>query len=93
MKLSIAWIFDHIKANWKDYDINEILSRFNSTTAEIERFNKVTISSLDSFFLVKILERSEAKSGAVCLNLEFGKEILIPMVRDSSIGANRTNAE
>ena len=42
MKLSIAWIFYHINANWKKIDINDLVNKFNKTTAEIESFKKVT---------------------------------------------------
>jgi len=43
MKVSLAWIFDHIDYDWKKQDINEIISKFNYVTAEIEGFSKVNI--------------------------------------------------
>ncbi len=53
MKLSIAWIFDHIDAHWQDYDINLIVSKFNQTTAEIEKFYPVNIN-LEDFYLAQL---------------------------------------
>lgn len=42
MKLSIAWIFDHIATNWRTINIPDLIARFDKTTAEVERFIKVS---------------------------------------------------
>jgi len=55
MKLSISWIFDHINANWKKQDIDTIITRFNSVTAEIENFYKVKFD-LSNFAIAQISE-------------------------------------
>lgn len=60
MKLSLAWIFDHIDADWKLQDINLILSKFNTTTAEIEGFEHVKFH-LNSFFLAKESSKNETE--------------------------------
>ena len=52
MKLSIAWIFDHIDADWRSIDIDMLLELFNKTTAEIEAYKKITIPFQD-YYLVK----------------------------------------
>lgn len=52
MKLSIAWIFDHIDANWQDIDINTIATKFNKITAEIENVHHVSVN-LDNFYLAQ----------------------------------------
>ncbi len=52
MKLSIAWIFEHLKADWKHCDIAELVKKFNSMTAEIEGFEKLE-RDIDNFILVK----------------------------------------
>ncbi|MDP3889483.1 MAG: phenylalanine--tRNA ligase subunit beta [bacterium] len=43
MKISIAWLFDHINADWNDIDIANLVDRFNKTTAEIERYEKIKL--------------------------------------------------
>ena len=48
MKLSIAWIFDHIEADWKEQVIPRLIELFNQKTAEIERFTRITIN-LEAF--------------------------------------------
>jgi len=47
MKISIAWVFDHIEAEWDTIDIPDLVDRFNQTTAEIEGFYKTKLD-LDS---------------------------------------------
>lgn len=41
MKLSIAWIFDHIDADWHTIDIAELVAQFNKKTAEIESVQRL----------------------------------------------------
>ena len=53
MKLSLSWIFDHIDANWKDVEINELVDKFNKTTAEIEGLEKVSFHA-EHFSLAEI---------------------------------------
>lgn len=43
MKLSLAWLFDHIDADWRSIDIKALVSLFNKTTAEIEGFDTFSI--------------------------------------------------
>lgn len=43
MKISINWVFDHIDADWRTIPIEDLVNRFNETTAEIETFYKVAI--------------------------------------------------
>ena len=43
MKLSLAWIFDHIDADWHSIDVAELVAKFNEMTAEIEGFKKVML--------------------------------------------------
>lgn len=42
MKLSLAWLFDHIDADWQKIDVAALIHLFNQTTAEIEGWHKVT---------------------------------------------------
>lgn len=50
MKLSLAWIFDHIDANWQQQDVAEIARRFNKTTAELEHTEAIK-HDLTPFFM------------------------------------------
>lgn len=50
MKLSLAWIFDHIESDWRAHDIDDIVAKFNNVTAEIESYSHVSYD-LSSFFL------------------------------------------
>jgi len=52
MKLSIAWIFDHIDADWKKVNIDDLVQQFNKTAAEIEGVEKVSLN-LENFALAK----------------------------------------
>lgn len=53
MKLSLSWIFDHIDANFKTISIEDIVSKINSTTAEIESYKKINLD-INSFELAKV---------------------------------------
>ncbi|MCL4361387.1 phenylalanine--tRNA ligase subunit beta [Candidatus Dependentiae bacterium] len=67
MKLSIAWIFDHIRANWKDLDLKDVVNRFNRVTAEIEHFEKIEIN-LDVLYASKIIQENGKISIQNCHN-------------------------
>lgn len=83
MKLSLAWIFDHIKADWKDLDINALVSRISSTVAEIERVKYVKID-LSQFTLVSIV--GKGKTGIISESFELKKEIDLPERKDIKAG-------
>jgi phenylalanyl-tRNA synthetase beta chain len=54
MKLSLAWIFDHIdvgSGTWQQFDATMIARRFNEVTAEIEHVENRSLD-LSQFFLV-----------------------------------------
>jgi phenylalanyl-tRNA synthetase beta chain len=56
MKLSVAWIFDHIDRDWHKIDIAELVNSFNKTTAEIENWYpvKFDLSSFDAVTIQSI---------------------------------------
>lgn len=41
MKVSIAWVFDHIDADYHAVDIPELMDKLNNITAEIEGYRKI----------------------------------------------------
>ena len=53
MKVSIAWIFDHIDADYHKIEVPDLLSKLNQITAEIEGYHKID-TQLDHFTLVTI---------------------------------------
>jgi len=54
MKLSLAWIFDHIDADWKTIDVSQLVEVFNKTTAEIEKWHRTAIE-VDSFSFARVV--------------------------------------
>jgi len=49
MKISIAWVFDHIDTSslhggWQSIDMVDLINRFNQTTAEIEHMQKISVN-------------------------------------------------
>ncbi len=55
MKISIAWVFDHIDADWHKYNIADIVQLFNEKVAEIEGFDKVE-TPVDRLFVAKVTD-------------------------------------
>ena len=74
MKISVAWIFDHIDANWRSVDIVALVDKFNTTTAEIESFYKETLD-LEALSLAEI--KTIQSDGIVVFSAEWGKEIIL----------------
>jgi len=78
MKISLAWLFDHINADWKKVDINYLINQFNTKTAEIEGFTKISID-LSLFTLVKV---KEVRSDAIIVESSEWKKIYTLSLRD-----------
>jgi phenylalanyl-tRNA synthetase beta chain len=55
MKLSLAWIFDHIDADWQAIDVAHLVAEFNKKTAEIEDFYAVEVP-IDQYTIVTVEE-------------------------------------
>jgi phenylalanyl-tRNA synthetase beta chain len=55
MKLSLAWIFDHLKASVRDYESADIVARLNKATAEVEHYYAIT-TDLSLFSLARCIE-------------------------------------
>lgn len=65
MKLSLAWIFDHIDADWRKIDVAHLVARFNKMTAEIEGFEKIEIK-LDTLAAAKVTKVSPGRIEVHC---------------------------
>ncbi len=50
MKLSLAWIFDHLDADWRRQDVDYIYRQFNRITAEMEGLHYVKHDLTQFFF-------------------------------------------
>jgi phenylalanyl-tRNA synthetase beta chain len=70
MKLSLAWIFDYINTRWQDQDVCKLVSKFNQTTAEIEKTHPVSYC-LNNFYLA---QQKTINSKTVVIS-ELGQEV------------------
>jgi phenylalanyl-tRNA synthetase beta chain len=83
MKLSLAWIFEYIDAPLSRYTVTDIVDRFNSTTAEIERWYPVHFKKDDfAAATVTVLE-----DGLVTLHCaEWSRDVVLPARSDVAAG-------
>jgi len=81
MKLSIAWIFDHIDADWKKLDMPALVQLFNKTAAEIEGVEKISLD-LKNFALAQIVSTDSEKCSVEIS--EWKKKIELPIRDDKS---------
>lgn len=75
MKLSLAWIFDHINADWKKQDVQLIFKKFNAVTAEIEKIHYINFD-LSNFFMATFIE--QAGDMLVLEIPEINKKVSLP---------------
>jgi len=80
MKLSIAWIFDHIDTPLTGVDIPALITQFGQTTAEIETFYKITVDLAD-ITIAKVTHIQE-KSVTV-FSAEHNKSFELPARTDA----------
>ncbi len=83
MKLSLAWIFDHIQGAWRDVDVKHLASRLNAVTTEIEGVSHISLDP-DLFTLVRVLE--VAAQGVSVESLELKKKYMFAERKDTVIG-------
>jgi len=61
MKLSLAWIFDHIESNpegnWRTLDVTDLIQKLSAKTAEIEDVRQVTLD-VHSLTLVRVVAQN-----------------------------------
>jgi len=81
MKISLRWVFDHIKSDWKKVDVDQLVDKFNKSTAEIEGFHKVSFDfNLFSLCEVKSIDEHSVK----VFSSEWNKELDLS-VRDNVV--------
>lgn len=65
MKLSLRWVCDHLKIDWKKINVEKLVEKFNTTTAEIEEFEEYTLD-LKPFTLAKVISSSKDGCAVEC---------------------------
>jgi len=83
MKLSLAWVFDHIDADWKKVDVQQLVQRFNQMVAEIEGYHKVHID-LEPITMVEVT--GIHADSIVCFSKEWEQEYLLSPRKGVIIG-------
>jgi len=83
MKLSLAWIFDHLKTSWKEHDIPALMHRFNTTTAEIDSFVH-SIIDVNLFTLAQVTKITP--ESIMLLSAEHKKDYILPFRNDAHVG-------
>ncbi|OGB97619.1 phenylalanine--tRNA ligase subunit beta [candidate division TM6 bacterium RIFCSPHIGHO2_12_FULL_36_22] len=83
MKLSMAWIFEHIGADLKTVDVPALIEKFNRTTAEIESYEKVSVD-LNNYALAQV--QSIDANCIVLLCPENHQEFVLPLRNDAKKG-------
>ena len=83
MKVSLAWIFEHINGNWTKVDVPQLVDSFNKTTAEIAGFSRLELD-LEPFTLATVTRVGQ--SDVTVHSFEWKKDIDMPVragLRDS----------
>jgi phenylalanyl-tRNA synthetase beta chain len=83
MKISIAWVFDHIDADWKKLDIAHLAEQFIQTTAEIDRVYKIEIDTRN-FTCAQVITISDT---VTLHSPELKKDFVLPARPDARQGA------
>jgi len=85
MKLSVRWIFDHLGADWKKFDVGTIVKKLNATTAEIEEVQKVQLN-VNPFALATV--KSVTKDLVTVECLEWNQTFKLSLRDDAQKGAH-----
>lgn len=83
MKLSIAWIFDHIDADWKKIDVAHLVQRFNEMVAEIEGVTKIHLD-LNPFSIARVTHIHP--DNIVLFSSEWSSEHILPSRKGAMVG-------
>lgn len=84
MKISLNWIFDHIKGDLSHVDVPQLVDTFIKTTAEIEGWKKVSVV-LDELTLAEVV--SVAADVVTVRSAEHKKDFILPKRSDAIVGA------
>ena len=84
MKISLNWIFDHIKGDLSDVDVPALVEKFIKTTAEIEGWRKVEIAT-DPLTLAQVVAFED--EAVIVHSLERGQKYVLPQRADAIMGS------
>ena len=89
MKLSISWIFDHIDADWKKQNIDDLVAKFNKISAEIESFYKVNFDNPFELFNLKkdyleLNNKNKINDPFFINSIKFKTELILKKMAQSS---------
>jgi len=82
MKLSLAWIFDHLDADWRSIDVPALVKKLNETTAEIEAVHRIELPS-DALLVAQVVDSVAEKQTTV--SMAAGQRML-PYRADVQVG-------
>lgn len=83
MKLSLAWIFDHIQGSLKNHDIPALIARMSTTICEVEECTPVRFD-VDQFVLGAVIAKEDERVMVDCP--ELGSQLTLAVRSDASIG-------
>lgn len=84
MKLSLAWVFDHIDADWKNLDIKHLIAQFNRVVAEIEGVEKISLD-VALFSLAQV--RTADEKSCTLFSSEWNQEFSLPARKGIQVSA------
>jgi len=89
MKLSLSWLFSHIKKNpfvefQSEFEKGNFFERIGASVAEVEHVEKITYP-LDKIFLGTVIKQDAACTLSIA---ELHKEIVLPSRTDLVVGDN-----
>jgi phenylalanyl-tRNA synthetase beta chain len=84
MKISLNWIFDHIKGELARVDVAQLVEKFIRTTAEIEGWRKVTLNT-DNLILAEVIAVEAAN--VTVHSVERNKNYTLPARADAVAGS------
>ena len=76
MKLSLAWIFDHIDADWQTISVPDLVAQCTSSIAELEQVKAVSFD-LHSYSMARIISSDER--GVRVQSAEWTTEYTLPV--------------
>lgn len=69
MKILLSWLLDYLDCSWTDIDIDRLVHLFNTRTAEIESYQRVTFDP-SRFFIGKVVSSAD-KVEIFCSELDL----------------------
>lgn len=82
MKISLRWIFDHIKGEFADINVSQLVDTFIKTTAEIEGWREVSTNT-DLLTLANVINIDNA--GVTVYSPEKNEHYVLPKRADATI--------